>query len=77
MKVTLITVRILAAIVIGVIAFVLGSFAPLWTMMAIGRDPGDIGGGLLTMGIGLPVGVVCGIVAGWCFFAGSRPSKGA
>jgi len=77
MNAALIAVRILAAIVIGAFVFVLGSFAPLWTMMAIGRAPGDIGGGLLTMGIGLPVGVVCGIVAGWCFFAGTRPSKGA
>jgi hypothetical protein len=75
MKGALITVRILAAIVIGAFAFVLGSFAPLWAMMAIGRDPGDIGGGLLTIGIGLPIGVVCGIVAGWYFFAGTRPSK--
>jgi hypothetical protein len=44
------------ALLIAAIAFSVGLFLPLWTLMLIARDPGNIGGGLLTMWIGGPVG---------------------
>ena len=52
------------AFFVGVMAFFLGLFLPVWTLMSIGRDPGNIGGGLLTIWIGGPFGVVCGLAAG-------------
>jgi len=68
MKFAWIGARILLALVVGGLGFVAGAFAPLWVMMAKGKDPGDIAGGLLTMGIGFPLGLACGIASGWfCF----------
>ena len=50
--------------VVGAIAFVFGLFLPLWTMMLIGRDPGDLAGGILTIWAGGPIGLLLGIATG-------------
>ena len=72
MKALRIALRILLAVVAGGFTFAFGSFAPLWVMMAIGKDPGDIAGGLFTLGIGLPLGLICGTAGGWFIYAKTK-----
>jgi hypothetical protein len=60
--------HVLVALLIGVVVFFLGLFLPLWTLMLVGKDPGNIGGGLLTVGIGAPLGSACGVFAGIFWF---------
>ena len=77
MRAFTITIRVLLGVVAGVVAFLFGLFLPLWVMMAIGKDPGDIAGGFLTIGIGTPIGLVCGISAGVFAFTRIRLGFGA
>lgn len=50
------------------LAFFVGLFIPLWFLIAVGKDPGNIGGGLLTMGLGFPMGIAFAVAAAWfCF----------
>ena len=77
MKILFAAVRVVLAIGIGALAFLLGLFIPLWTMMAVGKDPGNIGGGFLTLGIGIPIGLVCGIAGGWFCFSKTKFLKGS
>jgi hypothetical protein len=72
MRAFTIAIRVLLAVVAGVVAFFFGLFLPLWVMMAVGKDPGNIAGGFLTIGIGTPIGLVCWISAGVIVFTKMR-----
>jgi hypothetical protein len=72
MRIVNIIFRVLLSIAAGALAFFVGLFLPLWTTMLIGRDPGDIGGGFLTLGIGLPIGLASAAAAGWFSFTRTR-----
>jgi hypothetical protein len=69
--------RLLVAIVIGSIMFLVCLFIPLVLMSAFRGDPGDIAGGFLTICIGLPVGLVGGIGSGIVAFRKIALSQGS
>jgi hypothetical protein len=56
--------RLLVAIVTGSIMFFVCLFIPLVLISIFRRDPGDIAGGILTIFIGLPIGLIGGIGSG-------------
>lgn len=55
----------------------LGMFLPVWAMTLIGKDPGKTGGGILVIGIGIPLGLAFGIRSGILAFkkSGSRDAS--
>ena len=55
--------RILVAVAISTIAFVVGLFLPVVIHDSIYGDSG-IGGGFITIGIGLPLGLLCALSVG-------------
>ena len=56
--------RPIVAIVIGSAMFVVCLFVPLVLVSSFRRDPGDIAAGILTICIGLPVGLLGGLGSG-------------
>jgi hypothetical protein len=56
--------RLLMAIVIGAAMFVVCLFIPLFVVSAIRGDQGNIAGGILTIIVGFPIGLLGGIVGG-------------
>lgn len=68
MKIVWMSLRLLFTTLTAALAFAVGLFIPLWALIAIGKDPGNIGGGLLTMGLGFPIGIAFAVAAGWFGF---------
>ena len=56
--------RLLVAVVIGIMMFFVCLFIRLVLISVLRGDPGDIAGGILTICIGLPVGLIGGISSG-------------
>jgi hypothetical protein len=56
--------RLLLAIVVGITTFFTFLSVPLLLISAIRGDPGDIAGGIATIFIGLPVGLIGGLACG-------------
>ncbi len=56
--------RLLIAVIIGIVMFAVCAFIPLFVISAVQEDPGNVGGGILTILVGFPIGLIGGIASG-------------